>query len=147
MERKGQVMQFAQFGEQYLIRLEKGEEVLSTLSSFVNDEEIKAGVVSGIGAVRDATLGYFDPETNEYIEELFEGSYEVASISGSAGLFENNPILHLHASLADRNHSVKAGHLFSATVSATLEIHIAKLPGVLERRMDEQTGLKLLHFP
>lgn len=140
-------MQYASFANEFIVRVERGEEVVATLTRFVRDRQIEAGVISGIGAVREITLGYFDPGTKEYINELFKESYEVASLNGSVSLFEGETILHLHATLADGHHNARAGHLFSAIVSATLEAHITKLPGTLRRAKDEFTGLNLLDLP
>lgn len=137
-------MQYASFSDEFIVRLERGEEVVDTLTRFVRDQGIRAGVISGIGAVRNVTLGYFDPDTKEYTNETFEESLEVASLNGSVSMFEEDTILHLHATLADRHHAARAGHLFSATVSATVEVHISRLPGVLRRAKDHFTGLNLL---
>jgi predicted DNA-binding protein with PD1-like motif len=140
-------MRYASFDNEFIVRIERGEEVVETLTRFVREKGITAGVISGIGAVRETTLGYFDPETREYVNELFEDSCEVASLNGTAGRFDGEAVLHLHATLADRHHAAKAGHLFSATVSATVEARVIRLPGVLERKKDDFTGLNLLDLP
>jgi hypothetical protein len=137
-------MKFVSFGNSFILRLERGEEVVETLTRFAGDMDIKAGVINGIGAVRESTLGYFNPDTREYGKKLIVESCEVANLSGTAGRIEGKPVLHLHATLADEHHNATAGHLFSATVSATLEVHIVKLPGELARKRDDFTGLNLL---
>lgn len=140
-------MKYASFSNEFIVRIERGEEVVETLTRFARAKGIEAGVISGIGAVRKITLGYFDPDTKKYINELFEESYEVASLNGSVSVFDGETILHLHATLADGHHNAKAGHLFSATVSATLEAHVTRLPGTLRRAKDDFTGLNLLELP
>ncbi len=137
-------MRFAKFGSNYMLKLERGEEVVETLTRFVRQNSITAGSVSGIGAVSDITLGFFDPETKDYHKETFPGGYEVANICGNIAVLDGQEMLHLHVSIADSNHRALAGHLFSATVSVTLELAIAFFPGVLERKMDEEIGLNLL---
>lgn len=137
-------MKFAKLGEQYVVRLEKGEDVVEKLTSFVRERGIKAGSVSGIGAVENITLGYFDPATREYHKETFPGSYEVANISGNVSVLEGEEMLHLHATIADTNHNAKAGHIFAGRVSVTLEVAVMPFPGTVERRMDEAIGLNLL---
>jgi predicted DNA-binding protein with PD1-like motif len=141
------LMTFASFDNGFMIRLERGEEVVETLTRFAEDMNITAGVISGIGAVRNSTLGYFDPDTGEYGKKLIEESCEVANLGGTAGRMDGKPVLHLHATLADKHHHALAGHLFSSTVSATLEVHIAVLPGELTRKKDDVTGLNLLDLP
>ena len=137
-------MQFAKLGDNYLVRLERGEEVVELLTSFVREKEIKAGLVSGIGAVSDITLGYFDPTTRDYHKEMLPGSWEVANIAGNVAVLDGEEMLHLHATIADNDHNGKAGHLFSAQVSVTLEVVIMPFPGMVERKMDESIGLNLL---
>ncbi len=137
-------MQFVKLGDYFIIRLERGEDVVQKLTSFVRERGIKAGMVSGIGAVSDITLGYFDPATREYHKEMLPGSYEVANITGNASILDGEEMLHLHATIADTEHNAKAGHLFSAEVSVTLEVVIVPFPGVAERKMDEAVGLNLL---
>ena len=137
-------MNYAKLGTDYVLRLAIGEEVIETITEFVGTMGVTAGTVSAIGAVDDPTLGFFDPATKEYLKETFKGSYEVVSLGGTVGLCEGKPILHLHSVMADRDHQTRAGHLFSAVVSVTLEVHISPLPGTLERKKDEVTGLNLL---
>jgi predicted DNA-binding protein with PD1-like motif len=137
-------MQFAKLGDNYILRLQRGEEVIEQLTSFVREKGIKAGMVSGIGAAADITLGYFDPATREYHKEMLPGSYEVANISGNIAVLEGEEMLHLHVTIADNNHNGRAGHLFSARVSVTIEVIIMPFPGAVERRMDEAIGLNLL---
>ncbi len=137
-------MQYRKFDGEYMIRLEIGEEVVGSLTAFAREMAIKSGVISAIGAVRNATLGYFNPDNGEYIKETFEKSYEIAGLNGSASIFDGKPLLHLHATLADDHHDARAGHLFSAEVSATVEVHIKTFSGVMTRKKDPVTGLNLL---
>lgn len=137
-------MQQKRLHDTYVLKLERGEKVLETIARFVGESGVEAGLLSGIGAVRDATLGYFDPQAREYVTETFEESMEVASLAGNVGRLEGKPILHVHATLAGRDHTTRAGHLFSAVVSATLEVFITALPGEIKRARDEDTGLNLM---
>ncbi len=44
----------------YLVRLDREEEVIETLASFVAAQKIPCGILQGIGAVNNLELGYFD---------------------------------------------------------------------------------------
>ena len=44
-------MEYRKFGKQYVIRLEKGEEIVSSIKDLCEKENIKLGSLSGIGAV------------------------------------------------------------------------------------------------
>ena len=49
-------MEYRKFGNDYIVRIAKGEEILATLSQLCEKEEIKLGTVMGIGAVNKVTL-------------------------------------------------------------------------------------------
>lgn len=87
-------MKYAQLGDRYVLRLYRREEVVETLTGFVREKEIRAGVLSGIGAVRDVTLGYFDPDTRKYTREDFPESFEVTNLNGNIALLDGKPMLH-----------------------------------------------------
>lgn len=53
---------------------------------------------------------------------------------------------HLHMSAGDREGKVFGGHLNSATVSATCEMVIRVLDGIVERKLEETVGLNLFRF-
>ena len=49
-------------------------------------------------------------------------------------------------SAADSTGRVVGGHLNRAVISATCELFVRTLPGTVERRLDEETGLNLYRF-
>lgn len=140
-------MKHIQFGDRYVIRLMKGEEIITALAEFAARHEIEAAVVSGIGAVENITLGYFDPVKRDYLREELPDSHEVASMNGNLSMLDGKPTLHIHATLADRQHRPRAGHLFAARVSVTVEVVMTRLPGRMERRWEQEIGLNLLQLP
>ena len=54
--------------------------------------------------------------------------------------------LHLHGSLADADGNVYGGHVNEIRVSATAEIFIRLLPGEVNRRLEEESGIFLMDF-
>jgi predicted DNA-binding protein with PD1-like motif len=140
-------MKYIQFADRFVIRLMKGEEILASLAEFAGQHGIEAAVLSGIGAVDHITLGYFDPEKRDYIREEFPDSHELASMNGNLSLLDGKPTLHVHATLADRQHRPLAGHMFSARVSVTVEVVLTRLPGKMERKWEQEIGLNLLQLP
>ena len=50
-------MEFKRFGEHYMVRLDRGEEVLAVLETFCREEGITAAEVVGIGAADRVTVG------------------------------------------------------------------------------------------
>jgi len=137
-------MKHAKFGDRYLLRLYRDEEVIRTLTGFAREMRIPAGEISAIGAVRDVVLGYFDPDTRKYSREEFPDSYEVAGMNGNLSQLKGEPFFHIHTTLAGRDHAPRAGHLFSARVSVTLEVVLHPFAEKLERTWDGEMDLNLL---
>ncbi len=130
----------------YIIRLSKGEEILSTLTEFCSRHQIQSGWISGIGAAQKITAGYYDLIRKEYIWKEFENVYEIIPLTGNISLKENKVFLHLHINFTDHDLKSYGGHLKSAIVNPTLEVIIYKLDQHLVRSFHAETGLYLLHL-
>lgn len=128
----------------YIVRLEKGEEVLSTLTEFVREQNIQGGSIQGLGAVKDLELGLYDPHQKTYIKRTFEDDMELGNLTGNISHFEGHPILHCHVTVAASDLQAYTGHLFSASVAVTVECIIIPLSVRLTRARDEAVGLNLL---
>ncbi|HEV8231649.1 MAG TPA: PPC domain-containing DNA-binding protein [Thermoanaerobaculia bacterium] len=130
-------------GSRIFIRLETGEEVHSSLAEVAAREAVPGGWFSGIGAASDVELGYYDLERKDYDRMRIEGDVEIASASGSLGLVDGKPFVHLHAIVSDRQCVPRAGHLFHAVTAATLEFVLFVADHPIERTRDEATALNL----
>lgn len=131
----------------YIIRLEKGEEVMETLTKFCETEKIKSGSISGIGATSDATLKSFDVKTKKYLEKKFSGeNYEILSLNGNITSLNDKPFLHMHAVLSDPNYIAFGGHLGSATISTTGEIIINTFNDAISRKLDNEFQLNFINI-
>ncbi len=128
----------------YLVRLETGEELVGTFARFCDDQRIDTAAVAGIGTVHGAVLGYFDREGKQYVRRTVEGDCELVSLQGNVSLKEGKPYLHAHVVLGTRDFQALAGHLFEAKVAATCELVVRQLPGMVQRKKDEKSGLWLL---
>jgi uncharacterized protein len=137
-------MQFKKIPSGFVLRLIKGEEVISALSSFVKEQNILGGFVFGLGAFKDLTLGYFDSHKKEYIKRFFPEDLEFGNLTGSISFLEGKPFVHAHVTVAGTDFKAVTGHLFSATISATGEFFIIPSDIKIERKPDSDTGLNLL---
>lgn len=131
----------------YLLRVEKGEELLSALAAFATRHDILAASLTAIGAVRDAELGYFYPEEQRYDRRRLAAEYELVHLSGNVSRRDGAPFVHAHAVLGGPALECLSGHLFSATVAVTVEVHLVPLGGPVERRLDPAVGIALLDLP
>ncbi len=137
-------MNFKKFQHGYVVRLERGEEIVAALKDFCTRQNIRLGSVSGIGAADNVTLGFFEPKTKEYTEKKIKENHEIAPLAGNITTMNGEVYLHLHISLGDKNFTAHAGHLKSAVVSATCEIFIHTFDGIVEREFDKDIGLNLM---
>lgn len=128
----------------YMVRLLKGEEVVSSLVEIAERENILSGFVMGLGAVTEVKLGYYDLETKEYRSQMFNEDYEIGNLVGNLAQVEGKAFLHAHITISDKDCKAFAGHLFSAKIYATGEFFIYAFDKKIERKLDEEIGLKLL---
>ncbi|MGQ9678744.1 MAG: PPC domain-containing DNA-binding protein [bacterium] len=137
-------MRWIKNGSSYQLRLLRGEEILETLSQFVQQNKIKSGVLFGLGAGFDFELGYYHLEKKVYHRRRFKGEFEIVSLVGNIAWEGKNPVCHCHIVLSDRRMATYGGHLFAGKVGATCEIAI--FPGRIniQRELDPGAGLKLL---
>ncbi len=139
----------AQEGNNYVVRLQKGEEIMQVIEGFCEQHGIFGAFFHGLGAAREVTLGYYNPQTKSYDDHTFADergdSLEIASLHGNVAQKEEGGLfVHAHACLARQDKSAIAGHIQRATVSATCEIYLFAVDGGLSRRHDSETDLHLL---
>lgn len=137
------VMKFKKVDNKYLIRVDKGEEIVDTLKQFCKDNGIKLGSINGIGAINKATIGLFKTATKEYSSKELTGDYEITALNGNISTMKGEVYLHLHINLSDLSYRTYGGHLNSAIVSATCEIIIDVINTGIEREFSEEIGLNL----
>jgi uncharacterized protein len=136
-------MKWRREGSRIFIRLEMGDEVHPSLIEIAASEKVFGGWLSGIGAASEVELGYYDLERKDYDRLRVEGDVEIASASGTVGLVDGKPFVHLHAVVSDRQCATRGGHLFRAVTAATLEFVIFVAQKPIERTRDEATALNL----
>jgi uncharacterized protein len=129
----------------FVVVLDTGDEVMTSLRRFVTQEALEAAQFSAIGAFRSAVLGYFDWETKDYRRIPVDEQVEVASFIGDLAQGpDNKPSLHVHCVLGRRDGGAVAGHLLEAHVRPTLEIVLTDSPVHLRKRHDPESGLALI---
>lgn len=128
----------------YIIRLEKGEQIIESLTRFQETNNIKGAFFFGIGAASKAEISHFNLETKKYSSKTFEKDMEIINLAGNLGWLEDKPVIHCHITLSDPEMNTFGGHLKEATVGATCEIVLKILNKKLERRLNKETNLNLL---
>ena len=128
----------------FLLVFRTGQKVMNGLAAFAKSHNLVAGHLIGIGAVSDAIIGYFDPQSKTYLRNYEKGQAEVLSVTGNLALDDNAPFFHVHVALGMRDGSARGGHLFEMTARPTVELVLNTYPKTIQRKIDPQSGLPLL---
>ncbi len=139
-------MEYRKFNDNYIIRLNKGEEVISSLKELCEKEDIKLAEITGLGASNLVEIGVFNINTKEYNTKVFEGMFEITSLVGNATRKDGEVYLHIHINFGDEDGNVKGGHLVQSKISATSEIIVRKIEGQVGRKLSSEIGLNLIQF-
>lgn len=126
-----------------LLALATDDPVIASIREWAERNSISGAHFHALGAVRRATLAWYDLERQEYVETEWDEQLEVCSLVGNVSMHDGETKVHAHCVLGRPDNSTVGGHLIEATVRPTLELVL--MPGAeLRREMDEAVGLPLL---
>lgn len=125
---------------------DRGDEVVETLRRFVREESIRGGRFAAIGALRQATVAYWNANAKVYEEIAVDEQVEVLSIIGDIAVDGGETKIHAHVVLGRRDGSTVGGHLLNGVVYPTLEMHLVDYREPLERVRDPETELSLIRI-
>lgn len=114
------------------VKLEEGLILPDAIDKIILDEGLKGGFMIGIGGLKKAEIGYFNPVTSTYVTEYIdsgeEGMIEVISLVGNYLLRSNGTVFtHVHVTLSRRDLGVKGGHLVRGVVRPHVEIFFVEV--------------------
>lgn len=127
----------------YVLRLDKGEELMRTLTQFCEENHILGGWISGIGGALWADLAFYHLEQKAYEFDRIDEPLEVTNLSGNITRVNGKPFLHVHTTVSDLNYHAYAGHLKELSVAATLEVKLEVGEEPIDRVHDDSCGLKI----
>ena len=128
----------------YAVIFGSGDEVFSGLTQFAEENHIVAARITGIGAVRSATLGWFDPQRKTYRRILIDHQSEVLSLLGDIAIYQGRPVVHVHMVVGFGDGTAHGGHLLQASVQPTLEVIVTAYPQALYKKFDSEKGLAVI---
>ena len=118
-------MDYRKFGESYYIRLDKGDEIITSLLDICGKEGISSATFYGIGGCSSAEIQTFIPESGRLTH-------------------------HTHALFSykqDGAHLTSGGHIKSITVLYTAEIELRPVVGgIIRKKKDPITGTGFWNF-
>ena len=139
-------MEYRKFGDTYMVWIDRGEEILASLTALCRQEDIRLASVDALGAVDHAVVSVYDVPTKTFYRKEFNEAMEISNLCGTVSRKDGEVYIHLHATLCDRNLAAHGGHANELRVSATCEMVVRTLPGEVGRQMDDHIGLNLFRF-
>lgn len=136
-------MNYRRIADSIVLRVDRGEEIISAVRQVCERERVGCASVAGIGAVDHAVVGLYHVQGRQFHSNTFDGELEMTSLLGNISEKDGQVYLHFHANFAREDGQVLGGHLNEAVVSGTAEIFLTVLPGAFGRRPDPVTGLNL----
>jgi len=123
------------------------EDLITAIKEMVMKYELTSGSVNIIGALKKATIGFFDINKKEYLFKTFEEPFELISCMGNISYNDAEPVIHLHVSLGREDLSLIGGHLSQPSIiSITAEVFINETKHKIIRSKDPQSKLMLLNI-
>lgn len=132
-------------GTASLLVFDTDDEVRAELARHARRAGIRSAHFTALGAFQRATIAWFDPDAREYLEIPVDEQVEVTSLVGNIGIHDGEHVVHAHCVLGRRDGSAITGHLLEGHVRPTLELFLTAFDGELRRRVDEESGLPLIH--
>ena len=143
-------MDYRNYSGTIYLRLDKGDDVLSSILDVCKKEGIKSCIFSGIGGCDYAKVGAFQLGKGFYNEYEKAGMLELVSLNGDIKDSEQGPLIHAHACLSyEEGGEIKllGGHLLALRVSITAEIEIRPVVGgVIKTKPGQVQGTKVWDF-
>jgi hypothetical protein len=137
-------MDYRLIGNEYYIRIDKDEEILSSILNICKRENIKTAHFRGIGCCNTINIQTYIPQKEEFLSHIRTGIFELISIDGNISPEEEELFIHAHASfsyLEDNEIKIIGGHLKTAIVEYTAEIVLTPAEENISRMVDSKTGI------
>lgn len=138
-------------GRVFLARAEHGEDLLAGIEELVRKENIRAGIVYAVGALKSASIvrGPVEPVVPpEPSWDRFDDGRELLAMGTIAwDEAEKKPLLHLHGVTGRAGKDCLGCLREWAEVYLTVELVVLELQGIeAVKAFDPATGLKLLRI-
>ena len=139
-----QLLNRGEQAREYAVIFYQGDEAFSGLLEFAEKYHVTNAHFTAIGAVNEATLGWFDPHRKMYKKIPIRGQHEVIGMSGDIALYQGKPVVHTHMVVGSPDGTTQGGHVLAAYVSPTLEVMVTVDPIAMQKRFDPATDLTLI---
>lgn len=139
-------MEYRKFGDTFIVRMDRGEEVTAMLTGLCEKENIRLAQVDALGAIDHAVVSVYDVPTKTFYKKEFNEPMEISNLCGTVTRKDGRVYLHLHVTMCDKNLLAHGGHVNELRISATCEMVVRILGGEVGRELNEETGLNVFRF-
>ena len=128
----------------FFLVFDPGDTFLQPMIEFIRKHEIGGASFTGLGALSEATLAWFDPVDGQYKPFHVKEQVECASMVGNISWMNDKPFIHAHCVLGKRDGTSLSGHVKDLKALPTLEITLTEHETKLVRRRRPDTGYALI---
>jgi hypothetical protein len=137
-------MEIARKDQFMMVRLDHGEDILESIMHSMREERSTMVVVAGLGMISDFELGFFNNGT--YLKKAYAEPHELLAMQGTIST-EGDPRIHIHATVANKEHEAFGGHLMRGKTWMSNEIGLVRLERLISvRSMDPDKKVGILHL-
>lgn len=119
----------------YVLIFTKGDEIVSGLTEFAQQYNVKSAHYQAIGDALSAKVGVFDYGRKAFKVIPFPDPVEVSSLTGDVAVYNGKPVAHTHANLVTFDGLVHGGHLFELVSGPTIELVLTVEPTPLYKKL------------
>ena len=131
-------------GRQWMGRLVKGDDLLESLTELMRKNQVRLGVVRGIGAIQKGRIAIYDQKEKKYTELAIDHPVEITHLEGNVSIKDGEIFCHLHATLCGEDGRATGGHVCKGCQVFAFEYTVQEYLGEdFVRTPDEETGLSL----
>lgn len=129
----------------FVIVFDTGDEVVSGLEAFARKHRIDGARLTAIGAVSEASVGFFDWRKRTYKRSDLREQMDVLSLLGYLTIDEQgNHKVDVQAVFSCENGTVRGGHLIAAKARPTLEVMAIASTLALHQRLDPSAHVPVI---
>ncbi len=131
----------------YAVVFQTGDELAAGLTGFARKEGLSAASFKAVGGLSSVRLAWFSWERKRYEPSVtLDEQLELLSLIGDVAVKDGEPQVHAHVVVGKRDGTAHGGHLLSACVRPTCEVVLVESPARLQKRIDPDSGLALIHL-
>jgi predicted DNA-binding protein with PD1-like motif len=131
----------------FAIIFRTGDKLAEGLKQFASDQKMRGASFKAIGALSSVRLGWFNWETKKYETAVaLDEQVELLALIGDIADKDGKPEVHAHLVVGKSDGTAHGGHLLEATVRPTCEVILTESPALLQKEIDQETGIALIRL-